>query len=1338
MNGLLLLAGLSPLIIFSIIFMIKKKSYLFPAIALTCSCAIAVIGFFIPSGTSSGGKLSTEWLNYLANINMASGNLTKAEDYLNDMYLSSGDCPETLVTGLRLSLLKGDTDTACLIAKTLSLYMGDNDVVLNDFEKTFVDDADSGSILTSDTLSANQAMYNQLASSNVKPEDYGYEKISDDAIASATEIEEKRKEEVLSAINEAIDSYNASDDAGKTIRAAVDTASKLQSTYNEMINSGSSTDSYVLELKKLTTLLHAAYTKNPDVFNLPEIHDAYILGLTATEDYSPLIEYAVSSNDATAIATVANLYLGGKITEKDFPNDFADTTDYENVIEKCTDILNNLNTDDFSNAEISDFKNSIEAIIAKNNNPLLAELEKQLEPENANDTDKAGLYIQDSGLNSELSDKKSAFDSLNQALENLGKSDNENLKNALDEISSIVDNNSASDSITNLNSHLTNAYKSSLPLHNDLITVPESYLNTSNSYVNEKRAMINIGIVNTENFSEIKAYVSSSGVDLTNKENIVITDCGVVIDDYAIEKVVYDSAKIFLVCDNSGSMSYDIDALKNAVEKFVKSKNSKEQISIITFDSSVINNTGLTTDSSILQSAIDGFGAYGGTNIGSGVDSAFETLSSGNSFNAIIVMTDGQDSSYSSSSALNDLRKKCLENNVILYTIGLGSVNTDYLEAVADSGMGSFIYSSDSVQLEELYSFIHNQLDNNYVITYKAKDTTTANNRLLSISNTKEGYTGKRYYSLSYDNEDTSSDKDSLNSNPDGISIKRLGISTIIKGASETAEFTILGSGFDKAEAISVSVSGKKQYSNLAYTITNDMKLTVSLPANTAYDTYDVIIGINGSSYTLSGLSVLEPGSSSSITFGDYIFSAMSIETNGNTTTLKGNVVMNDYLHFKGDITLTGNLSGNTLVLEDKNGSYIAYTDSLPGLLGLFFDNTMSLPAISGVTLYSNGSSFDKYYAYGKSYYGPLEIYDPYIEIHPEYIQMTLCKVSFDFPLLNNLLDYVDSPINASGVEKSVVLSKEKPGIVYSLNPGFGINGTLKLGPAKLSISGFELNIDTIQNNYSLAVSVEVGGVSIFNNTDGTEFTLSVGIKSGKFDSISLGTDLEFSLIKTPPVTFTDFEFGVEGLVSENQDATLAQSLLGATWYGQCAIQFFNLNEVIPGLDTFLGNLLDISILSLDETKLSLTLSNFNVSLDSTAKLLEIVELGKIEIDIGNYKYENYLLGINSSVAGVHAKVSNDINLEFSKNLKFNMSGSSQIDINNKFAGVMTNGTIDYRIKVFKTFTGDLEGNFLLGIHNNASQFTLLIKGDDYSSGKDNGVRVTFKKGSLLPDVTLY
>lgn len=1339
MNGLLLMAGLSPLIIFSIIFMVKKKAYLIPAVSLVISCAIIVTGFLVwKSPEESHSAMSAEHLNHMANVNMLSGNLDEAKSYLDKLFSAFGDTEEGLISSVRLGILTGDEQKAVLMSKALSVFLNRNKGSLPEDISAFVNAVSSGAYISANTLKANQALYNSLKASDVSPDEYGIEKVSDADISKALESEENRSEDVISSIKKEVDDYLSNDSSAKSLNLAISASSKLLAAYDEYIASGGSESYNTIE--KMTSSLNSLYKEDNSIFDLPEIKSSYVTGLITLEKYNTLINYAIESNDDTALAAAANLYMTGIIDDNDFPSDFADTTDYFDVLNKCNNIYKNIDSDDYTNAEISSIKSNLQTIATKNSNPVLSEIEERLSPENAPKEDMAGLYIQDSSINSALSDKSAAFESLNNALANLNSSDNETLKNALEEINSIVDNSSLNDNITNLDSYLSEAYKSSLPMDESIITVPDSYLNTSNSYVNEKRAMINIGIVKTDDFPTIKAYVSTSGTDITDRDNIVISDCGSVIEDYTIEKVHYSSSQIFLACDNSGSMSGDIEALKTAVSKFVESKNAKEQIGIIAFDSSVLSNTGLSKDDKLLQAAIDSFSSGGGTYIGCGVDAAFEGISSSeNTFNVIIVMTDGQDSSFATDAALNELRQRCIENNVVLYTIGLGDVSTSYLQNIADSGMGSFIYSSNSVQLEELYSFIHNQLDNNYLITYKAKDTTTSKDRLLTIANKAEGYTGKRYYSLDYSESDE--DNEDSDKGLNGINVSRLGISTVIKGASSDAQFTVLGSGFDKAKSISVSISGNKLYSNLDCVVTNDKKLTITIPSTAAYDTYEVSVTIDGNTVKLPGLSILKDGDSSSISFGDYTFSAKSVTTADNNIYLKGNVVMNNYLHFNGDVTLKGSLTGNVLSLEDNSGSYIVYNTSLPGLLNLFFDNTISLPSLNNITLYKDGDTFDKYHAYGKSYYGPLEITDPYVELHPEYINLTISNVNLDFPALNNLLDYVESPISATGEEKSVIITKDKAGIVYSLSSDLNLSGykALHLGPATLSVSHVELSLDTFKHDYSAGLSVSIDNVPLFGDDDGADFGFTIGITNGRFNALDLAADIDFNVVKVPPVIINDFHAGIEGLSGEKQDASIGSKLLGATWYGQCDVNFFKLNEIIPGLSSFLGDILDISILTLDETKLSLTLNNWNVSLDSAAVLLEVVTLGKLEVDIGHYNYSNYLLGIdNSQVAGVHAAISSDLNLDFGNNLNFNVNGSSQVDINNKFAGIMSNGKINYNIKIFEKFTGDTEGNFIMGIHNNSSQFTILIKKDDYTSGRDGGVRITFTSGDWLPSVTLY
>ena len=244
---------------------------------------------------------------------------------------------------------------------------------------------------------------------------------------------------------------------------------------------------------------------------------------------------------------------------------------------------------------------------------------------------------------------------------------------------------------------------------------------------------------------------------------------------------------------------------------------------------------------------------------------------------------------------------------------------------------------------------------------------------------------------------------------------------------------------------------------------------------------------------------------------------------------------------------------------------------------------------------------------------------------------------------------------------------------------------------------------------------------------------------------LDLAADIDIKVVSVPvagvPVTMVslaDFHAGVQDLSAEKQNASFMNTIAAATFYGQTDVNFFKLNQMLPGLDTFCGDLLDITVLQLDDTTLSFCIKNYNISVDSTAKLFETAELGKIEADLGGYNYTNYLLGINQNVAGVHLKTSNEYGLQFGNWFRMNTDGMSQIDINNKFAGVMINGGINYNYKIFRRHAGDMEGTGLIGLNIGAEQFTILLKGDNYMKDKDAGFRINFTRGNLLPELQCY
>ncbi len=1354
MEKLLFLAGLSPLVIFCLILMLKKKKFLYTTLTLAATAGIGAAACVLPINVGPSQQISKEKFQYLIEHNLDSGDVEQAAQYMERMYMEYGDTQELLTSQLRLAVVKEDMNTAILAAKEIGQYPNKEQMKLTEAEEQYIADVLEGKAMPAAQCELNKAIYEALVQNVEKPEDYGCVKVTEEEVKAAQNYEKELYKEIKDVIEENLEKAKEDKQFQKFIEA-LKVSDKMEELMTDEVWTQSEEDRKEVrrKLKRYVEDLTELYKEDPEVLELPEMKEAYINGCVWSEEYEPLVEYADKSADKDALASVAYLYMNDAL-EDSFLESFGSETDCDDVIEKCEEIYEKLEDADYSNAEMMVYEDYLDAVVSRNDDKVLANIEERMADTLEVTIADAGDYIQNAAINSELSDRGRVYENLNNAIEIREECEDDTLGEALCRINDIADKATDNQEIMHFNDYMVESYERSLPIKMDTVNVPEEFLNMGNTYVNEKRSMINVGNIVLDDFPELKAYVSTSGIDLTKTDAIEISDCGIPIEDFQIEKVEYDGAQVVLVCDNSGSMSGDIELLKSAVKKFVETRSSDEEIGIVTFSGDVLQNTGLTSDEDVLLSAVEAFHAGGGTNIASGVNAAFGEYAAGeDSLNVMIVMTDGQDNTYGSQSSIDQLRAQCMNGNIVLHTIGLGDVSVDYLQRIADSGMGSFVYSSSSAQLEDLYSFVHNQVDNNYLVTFTAKDVDTQEGRILTIREKDGDYSASREYGLN-DGELKEEFTPGFGEISEETCVTKLGISTIIKSkdTDKTYEFTIIGKGLDKAEDISVSLKGRRQYVGLETTVSSPQKLTVKLPKDVEYDTYEVQVNIDGTPYTLKSLYVMKEGTMQEVVFGDYIFKAYAITEGDGTINLRGNVVMNDYLCFNGDIVLSGSLDGTVLVLEDEDGSYISGKGILPGLLAQFFDNKIELPRMDGLSLYKESDKYDKFYTRGKSYYGPLKINDPYIEVAPNYLNYTFVDFSFDFPVLNNILetdefedaygDAFESPFSVSEMENKVVLAKEKIGIVLKVGADLDFEKELKLGKAELELSSFELEVDTFNHNYGLGLSVELEDVPILGN-DESEYGFSIGIKSGRFDSFDLGADFDVDAVTLPNgitiVTLSDFHAGVEGMAGESQDANFGTRLLGSTFYGQTDVNFVKLNQLIPGLDTFLGDVLDITVLKMDDTKLGLTIANFNISLDTTAVLLECVELGKLEADLGNYSYENYLLGIDSqNVAGVHLKTSMDHTLDFGNNFNINVDGSTQVDVNKLFAGAMMNGDLSYNIKIFRRHTQDLEGNCLIGIHNSGKQFTVLIKGDDHKKNKEVGIRVSFTKGNFLPEVKLY
>lgn len=288
-------------------------------------------------------------------------------------------------------------------------------------------------------------------------------------------------------------------------------------------------------------------------------------------------------------------------------------------------------------------------------------------------------------------------------------------------------------------------------------------------------------------------------------------------------------------------------------------------------------------------------------------------------------------------------------------------------------------------------------------------------------------------------------------------------------------------------------------------------------------------------------------------------------------------------------------------------------------------------------------------------------------------------------------------------------------------------------------LSNLEFSYNTLEHDYDMGMMVKtsklVPKIGKNSNPEDAEYGFDIGIKGGKWDSINIHADFPITVVATPPVSLSDFTLGVSGMSTADQGKGFLNTLGNITFKGSTDISVLKLSDIIDSLDAIFG---DVSLVTLDDTSASIRFSNFMLQFDTTLKLFGALDIGKTQLNIGQYEYSNYLLNIETTEAsGLRFISSRGFNWDQS-NIKLNMNGSVTITMNNYFTGVWANGQLAYDIKFLGRHKDSFNGNALVGLHNGAKQFTILLKASELGSNKEDGVRLTFSEGKWLPKAKFY
>lgn len=1289
--------GLLPGLIAVFFFQIKKKMLckksIILSLAMTAACG-TLLFFGVKDGMENGfvqADLSKKEIISFANALVVEGAYDSAMEVLGDYSDKYGYDDSCRLLMARISLLKEDYDKA----NVLYDYLCENTKLL---------DATSPELLIAkENITAWQRDLTQiryLLSVNKNIEDYGY------STAYMNELEQKiqnfdgdqNKEAIRNIIE---DEYDISDNLLSYANAIAE------------INSYDAADGISEEsTKEYKRVFSKIEDRMPELLQLGFVNKARIKTYVMAGDFDAISKEIGENSSYHELMIVAEMYMADFIDAGDFAGNYAEYDAFSaGLLSEQLKTIYDKNSDDLSKIERRKLRARVDALALQLENPELLTVKSHLLDETAQltNTDRTKIYLElakiehyfenETGTDRYLSEAiYSSTDNTDDdyvygmsqiigIIENDEESELENIKNVAEYVDIVIDNSLTID----VEKFLAPGGRSAFSARE--MDVKESFAQATVDHVTKVRSAISIGKIDISKFETVTARVQISSDTITDfnelKQNLVVYDCGVQIKDFELKKVDFTGTNIMLVCDVSGSMSGSIQELRDAVTLFINDRGTSENLSIVTFNDGIVGKkTFDASDKDMLEFA-EAMDAGGGTNIfGTVVSSIGGFPNQKNRNNVMIVMTDGQDGwSKSEQEIYAQIGSAATQNGVTIYTIGLGgSVDTTYLDTIASSGNGEFIYVSDSASLLSLYERIHAQVDNLYEITYVAKDTLTSNGRTLEVRLSEDNTKDSKRYGLGTSGD--VSEESELNVY-EGVSVSGLAPSCLYKGTQDVV-VKLHGTGFTKESEINISLRGNIDY-ELTPTYVNEQCYEVTIPAGVAVGDYNVEIAINGKKKVIdNGFSVYVPGREKETEYGPYSFTSyQKITKDDGSVVLSGMVTMNGWLHFKGDITISGDLaSGGSIRVTDNSGSYVVYDKSTAEGIGGYMAKTgipFYIPALGNFRLYNdvqNRYDYDNY-TVDTIRTGFLEIWNlmnfdgPSIKLYPNNIGLYFSEGTVALPSLKKIIK--DNKLFEIDYDGSILVTDRNVGAKIEIE----LDGTDKKYNRKTVFLNTPVNlngklgvkIDTIDSKYELDTMVNL---KLLKVDSGFGATIN-WVEDFKVDGIKLKFDPGTPIaLNTPiPVELGNFSFGV----SQINDAIKEGNIGKLKFTGTTSISSGSLHAYVPMLAEIMED--DIKILEMPDTAASICFSPFSIEASATLEFLGLIKLMEAEVHLGSFEKTNALLGFNKTdVVGLSARMKKGYMAEADDDVfKFELSGEQTMDATTRFVGMDVKGTFELALQ---------------------------------------------------------
>ena len=249
---------------------------------------------------------------------------------------------------------------------------------------------------------------------------------------------------------------------------------------------------------------------------------------------------------------------------------------------------------------------------------------------------------------------------------------------------------------------------------------------------------------NTRIIVSVAGNALPSGTTL-GSDAFSVTESGKQVQNLSVQPIAQSTAApvaVALVFDTSGSTAgAAISAAKNAAKDFVSALPGNIRVALISFSDNVHVVRDFTTDHGLINNAINGFSAGGGTALYDAVLSANVLLDRQGGQKNLVLFTDGHDDG--SRATLAQAVAALHNSGTAATTVLLGTAVSDYrvLQQLTAASKGGFaLRVSNLTALHDAFTQAAQSLTSQYVLTYAATDTTTKELN-ISVAATAGGFT---------------------------------------------------------------------------------------------------------------------------------------------------------------------------------------------------------------------------------------------------------------------------------------------------------------------------------------------------------------------------------------------------------------------------------------------------------------------------------------------------------------------------------------------------------------------------------------------------------------------